>query len=220
MKPVRSVAVSIVFVLIALAAAIWLYPRLPAQTPVHWDLHGHVNGTMPRFWAAAMPTLVVLVLAVSMVVLPKISPRRFEIEPFIRVWNTVMLATQGLMLVIGLCALLGGAGYHLPISGIGLVVGVVIIVLGNYMGKLRRNFFAGIRTPWTLASGEVWERTHRLAGWLFVLAGVVMAIGTLTGMMSGWLLGVIVAVLLFPAVYSYFIYRRLEGRHSSKGGSP
>jgi uncharacterized membrane protein len=213
MKPVRSSVVSIVFVLIALAAAIWLYPQLPAQTPVHWDLHGRVNGTLPPLWAAAVPVLIVLWLAVLMIVLPKISPRRFGIAPFIRVWSIVMLALQGLMLVLGLCVLLAGAGYHLRIPVIGMaVVGAVFMVLGNYMGKLRQNFFAGIRTPWTLASDAVWERTHRLAGWVFMLAGMVMEVAALTGATSGWLLAVIVAVLLIPAVYSYFAYQRLQGR--------
>jgi len=213
MKPVHSAVVSIVFVLIALVATIWLYPQLPAQTPVHWDMHDHVNGTMPRLWAAGVPLLIVLGLAALMIVLPKISPRRFGIAPFIRVWNIVMLALQGLMLALGLCVLLAGAGHHLPISVIGMtVVGVVLMVLGNYMGKLRQNFFAGIRTPWTLASDAVWERTHRLAGWVFMLAGVVTVVAALAGAMSGWLLAVIVAVLLIPVVYSYFAYQRLEGQ--------
>jgi uncharacterized membrane protein len=157
--------------------------------------------------------LIVLGQAVLMIVLPKISPRRFGIDPFIGVWSIVMLTVQGLMMVLSLCALLAGAGHHLRISVIGItVVGVVLMVLGNYMGKLRQNFFAGIRTPWTLASDAVWERTHRLAGWVFVLAGVVMVAAALAGAMSGWLLAVIVAVLLIPVVYSYFVYQRLEGR--------
>lgn len=221
MKSVRSTVVSVVFVLIALATAAWLYPSLPAQTPTHWDLHGHVNGRMPRVWAAAVPVLIVLGLGLLMVVLPKISPRRFEIDPFIRVWHVVMLSMQGLMLVIGLCALLKGAGYPLPMATAGMTtVGVMLVVLGNYMGKLRRNFFAGIRTPWTLASEEVWERTHRLAGWVFVLAGVMVVATAVAGAMSKWRLVVLVCVLLVPSVYSYFIYRRLEGRRSTKGGSP
>ncbi|WP_329740956.1 SdpI family protein [Dyella sp. A6] len=221
MKPVHSAVVSAAFVLVALAAAVWLYPSLPAQTPTHWDLQGHVNGTMPRLWAAAIPVLLVSFLALLMVVLPKISPRRFEIAPFLRVWHVVMLSVQGLILVIGLCALLKGAGYPLPMATIGMtVVGVMLIIIGNYMGKLQRNFFAGIRTPWTLASEEVWERTHRLAGWVFVLAGLAWIALMLAGVMSTWLLVVLVGVLLVPSVYSYVIYRRLERTHPGQGDSP
>ena len=117
---------------------------------------------------------------------------------------------------------LAGAGYALPMSTIApLAVGVLLMVLGNYMGKLRRNFFMGIRTPWTLASEAVWERTHRMAGWLFVLGGAVMVVAALAGAVRGrLLLAVIVVVALVPVVYSYFVYRRLEGRHPSEGKAP
>jgi uncharacterized membrane protein len=214
MKPVRTLIVSFVFVAIAAGVAIWLYPRLPAQVPVHWDMGGHANGYAPRFWSAAMWPLLILGLAALTVALPAISPRRFEIAPFAGIYAALMLVIQGVMLVIGMTALLVGAGFALPLSTIvPLAVGVLLMVLGNYMGKLRKNFFIGIRTPWTLASDAVWERTHRLAGWLFVLAGVAMVIAALADAMPGWMLAAIVAVLLIPYVYSFLIYRGLEGRH-------
>jgi uncharacterized membrane protein len=214
MKSVRTLIVSFVFVAIAAGAAIWLYPRLPAQVPVHWDMSGQANRYAPKFWGAAMWPLLIFGLAVLTVALPAISPRRFEIKPFAGIYGALMLVIQGVMLVIGMTALLVGAGFALPLSTIvPLAVGVLLMVLGNYMGKLRKNFFIGIRTPWTLASDAVWERTHRLAGWVFVLAGVAMVIATLAHAMPGWGLVVIVAVLLIPYVYSFFVYRALEGRH-------
>jgi uncharacterized membrane protein len=221
MKPARTLIVSAIFVVIAIGVAIWLYPRLPARVPVHWDIGGQANGYTSRPWAVAMWPLVILGLAVLTVVLPRISPRKFEIEPFVGIYGALMLVTQGVMLVIGMTALLASAGYALPMSTIApLAVGVLLMVLGNYMGKLRRNFFMGIRTPWTLASEAVWERTHRLAGWLFVLGGVVMVVAALAGAVRGWLLAVILVVVLIPAAYSYVIYQRLEGRGPSKGDSP
>ncbi|WP_426702524.1 SdpI family protein [Rhodanobacter sp. Col0626] len=214
MKPVRTLIVSAAFVAIAVGVAIWLYPRLPAQVPVHWDMSGQANRYAPRFWGAAMWPLLIFGLAVLTVALPAISPRRFEIKSFAGIYGALMLVIQGVMLVIGMTALLVGAGFALPLSTIvPLAVGVLLMVLGNYMGKLRKNFFIGIRTPWTLASDTVWERTHRLAGWVFVLAGAAMAITTLAHVMPGWGLVVIVAVLLIPYVYSFFVYRALEGRH-------
>lgn len=211
MKPTRSLVVSAVFFLVAVGVAGWLYPELPAQVPSHWDLHGNVNDTLPRFWAAAAPALVILGLALLSVVLPRISPRRFEIAPFARAWDIVMLATQGVMLVTGLSALLAGAGYAMPMPMIALLsVGVLYMVFGNYMGKLRRNFFIGIKTPWTLASQAVWERTHRLAGWLFMLAGAVAIVAALAGLPAWVVLAVLLGAALYPCVYSYVIYRRLE----------
>lgn len=221
MKSVRTLIVSFVFVAIAVGVAIWLYPRLPARMPIHWDMSGQANGYAPKFWGVAMWPLLILGLAALTAALPAISPRRFEIQPFAGIFGALMLVAQGVMLVIGMTALLVAAGFALPLSTIvPLAIGVLLMVLGNYMGKLRKNFFIGIRTPWTLASDAVWERTHRLAGWVFMLAGVAMVIAALADAMPGWLPMAIVAVLLIPSVYSYFIYRRLEGRRSSKGDTP
>lgn len=208
----RSLMVSVLFILIVLAAAGWLYPRLPAQLPVHWDLHGQVDGRLPRLWGAVFPALTILVLALLTTLLPRISPRQFEIRPFAATFGVMMLAIQGVVLVIGLAVLLAGAGYALPIPAIAmLAVGVLLMVLGNYMGKLRKNFFIGIRTPWTLASDAVWERTHRLAGWLFVFAGAVIVAGVLLGAPLWLALAAIAAATLVPVGYSLWIYRRLDG---------
>ncbi|HEU0276551.1 MAG TPA: DUF1648 domain-containing protein [Rhodanobacteraceae bacterium] len=152
MKAMRTLVVSLLFVV---GVAVWLYPRLPAVVPTHWDAHGQADGWLPRFWAVAIWPLVMIGIAVLTVVLPVISPRRFEIASFARTYGVLMLAIQAFLLVVGVCAMLAGAGYAVPIPPVGmLAIGALLIVLGNYMGKLRKNFFIGIRTPWTLASAR------------------------------------------------------------------
>jgi uncharacterized membrane protein len=186
----RTLIVLALFFLIAVVAAVWLYSQMPARVPVQWDRLSHVRGTMPRFWGAALPALITLALGLLTPLLPLLSLRRFEITLLVHVYGIVMLAIQGVLLVGGLC--------------------VLLMVLGNYMGQLRKNFFIGIRTPWTLLSETVWERTHRLGSWLFMLAGLVMVIGALIGA-SAWLVPtMIVAAVLIPCVYSFWIYRRLD----------
>ncbi len=206
----RTLIVSTVFFLIAVSTAVWLYPELPAQVPTHWDLQGHVNGTMPRFWGAAFPALMILTLGILAPLLPLISPRHYAMTPFANVYGIVMLATQGTLLVIGVSTLLSSAGYAVPMPTIVLLAaGVLLMVLGNYMGKLRKNFFIGLRTPWTLASDAVWERTHRLGGRLFMLAGLVMVVGVLVGAPSWLTPSAIIAAILISCAYSFWIYRRM-----------
>jgi len=167
---------------------------------------------MSRFGAAAFPALMILALAFLTLLLPRISPRRFEITPFADVYGIVMLAIQGVMLVVGLSVLLKGAGHAVPMRAVAMLsVGVLLMVLGNYMGKLRKNFFIGIRTPWTLANDAVWERTHRLGGWVFMLAGVVTVVSLMTGAPVWLMPAAIVVAALIPCVYSYLVYRRLGG---------
>jgi uncharacterized membrane protein len=89
-------------------------------------------------------------------------------------------------------------------------LGGLFAFLGNFMGKVTPNFFVGIRTPWTLADGEVWLRTHRFAGWLMMLTGLAVAVAGPLGVGMRWLLGAMLLSAIVPAVYSYVVYRRLE----------
>ena len=213
MRSVRPWLVSSVFVALVIAVAVWVYPQFPARVPTHWNGRGVADGWSPPWAAALWPVLLVVFLAVLTPLLPRISPRHFEITPFKGAYQSMLLALQGFALVAGVTALLAGAGHHLPISVIiTCAVGVLLVVLGNYMGKLRKNFFIGIKTPWTLASDATWERTHRLAGWLFVAAGLVWIGCGLTGAPPGVLLAVVLVAACVPAAYSFLIYRRLEGR--------
>lgn len=211
MKIAKSLVISMIFLLIALGAAVWLYPALPAQVPVHWNLHGEIDRYGPRFWVAATPALLLFGLLALMVLLPVISPRKFEITPFAQVYSILMLTAQAVVLVVGLSVLLVGAGYAVPIPTVAMLsMGVLLLVAGNYTAKLRKNFFIGIRTPWTLSSNAVWERTHRMAGRLFMLGGLVTIVATLAHAPLWIALAAALVPGLAACVYSYWIYRVLE----------
>lgn len=214
MKPVRSLFLSVLFLLMLMAAFVWLYPQMPALVPVHWNAYGQINGYASPIRAVAVPLIVIACLALLTVALPTISPRGYEITPFVSVFVVVMLAAQAFVLITGLGILLSAAGHPIGRFMIKMLpIGVLLMIIGNYMGKLRKNFFAGIRTPWTLASDEVWERTHRLGGWLFMFAGLIVIVATLVNAPIIFSVGVIVAATLIPAVYSYFVYRHVEHNH-------
>ncbi|HEX7324779.1 MAG TPA: SdpI family protein [Rhodanobacteraceae bacterium] len=212
MKTSRGLMASVVLIVVAVAAAAWLYPHLPAQVPTHWDVHDHVDGTMPRLWAAAFPALALLAVLALSVLAPAISPRQFSIKRFASVWWVLALTTEAYVLIIGFAVLLKAAGYAAPIPRIAmLAVGVLLLVCGNYTGRLQKNFFIGIRTPWTLASDAVWERTHRFGGWVFVAGGVGTLIAAVVDPAPWLILAVLVAVFLITVGYSYYMHLCLEG---------
>lgn len=219
MKQTGTWIVSGIFVVVMLAIAAWIYPHLPAQTAIHWEANGVANGWAPRFWAAAFPVLLMAGTALLLAILPIISPRKFEIAPFARVYGIIVTATLAFLLVIGTTALLAGAGRHVSVDLVApIAVGALLMVIGNFMGKFRKNFFVGIRTPWTLTSDVVWERTHRFAGWLFVLAGLVWVLGGLLHASPAVLVVATLAAGFIPAIYSYFLYRRVEGHPLRRSG--
>src|SRR5438477_258607 len=149
-----------------------------------------------------------------------ISPRGFRFETFRPFWAVLEGSILGLLFLIHGLALMQGMGKPVDMNrGVAAGAGVLLVVLGNFMGKVTRNFFVGIRTPWTLASEEVWLRTHRFGGRLFVLAGLVLLVSAFLG--GGWVVASIAIGLaaVLSVVYSYLIYRRVEGVESEVSGS-
>jgi len=210
MKPVRMLLLSALFLCILLVVFLWLSPGMPARVPVHWTVSGRINGYMSPLGAVATPMIVIAVVALLTVLLPAISPRGYDIKPFVAAFGIVMLAVQVVVLISGLAVLLNAAGHAVRIPLVSMLsVGALFMVMGNYMGKLRKNFFIGIRTPWTLASDAVWERTHRMGGWLFMLAGAVVMAMALIGTPMPLLMGVALCAALIPVIYSYVAYRRM-----------
>jgi len=188
------------------------YPSLPDPMPSHWNIDGQVDGWMPKFWGAFLIPIVMTAIWLIFLVLPRISPRGFEMEPFLRAWGILKVTILALMLFIGVLVLRAAAnGTELSPSAMFAAIGILFVVIGNLLGKVTRNFFVGVRTPWTLASEEVWNRTHRLAAKLFVLAGLVVASGAFLGLRLWPIVVAIGLAALIPVAYSYVLYRRLEG---------
>lgn len=198
---------------VALVVTAALYPSLPDPMPSHWNAAGEVDGYMPKFWGAFMMPLLMLGMWLLFLALPAISPKGFRMTRFIGVYATIINTLLAFELMLTGVILAAAMGYPVAMERIVPAgIGVLFIVMGNYLGKTTRNFFLGIRTPWTLASDEVWRRTHRLGGWLFVIVGIVMLASGAFNMVSVPLfLGVVLAGVLVPVVYSYLIYRRVEG---------
>jgi uncharacterized membrane protein len=202
----------LLLVLCAFAVAAAMYSRLPDPMPSHWDASGRVNGTMPRPWGAFLGPAMMLVMLGIFAGLPRISPRGFEMDAFARAWATLCLTALGFVFLVEVLVLRAAReGGALSTRAMFVGIGVLVAVIGNFLGKVTRNFFAGIRTPWTLANEEVWHRTHRFAAKLFVLAGIFVAVAGIAGVPMWAIVAAPIAAALASAVYSYLIYKRIEG---------
>ncbi|HKR66094.1 MAG TPA: SdpI family protein [Thermoanaerobaculia bacterium] len=195
----------------ALLLSIGFYNRLPDEVPIHWNAAGEVNGYASRATGAFLMPGILLLLAVLFPVLPRISPRGYLLDTESRGYRAIWITTMLSMLAVHVFALLAATGMRVNMSmAMPIVIGALFIVLGNYITTVPRNFFVGIRTPWTLASEDVWFRTHRFGGRLFMLGGVVLMLLPLFGprVLEAGLIAVVLATALGSVVYSYVIYRR------------
>jgi uncharacterized membrane protein len=212
MKLNRGEVLGLMLILAAVLISVVLYPRLPETLPSHWNFRGQVDGFVHKPFGPFLGPMLMAGVLLLFVALPAISPRGFRFETFRPVWAVLEGSILGLLFLIHALALMQGMGKPVDVNrSVAAGVGLLLVVLGNFMGKVTRNFFVGIRTPWTLASEEVWLRTHRFGGRLFVLAGLVLLVSAFLG--GGWLVAAIAIGLasVLSVVYSYLVYRRVEG---------
>jgi len=214
----RWLYLSILFTVTAFAGSLYIqhyrYDELPAQVPIHWDMHGQPDGFVPKSDAflafLLLPAVMAGVVGLTLL-LPWLSPQQFEIDAFRSVYGYIMMMVTALLGFIHLIALWGSLNPQLPLDR--LLVGgfcVFFVLIGAPLGQVKRNFWVGVRTPWTLASEAVWDRTHWLSARLFVAAGVLGLLIAIVGLPI-WLcfVGILTAALV-PVAYSLVLYKRLQ----------
>lgn len=154
-----------------------------AEVPVHWGINGEPDRFGSKWEALLTLPVITLLVNVLLAVVPFFEPREGNLARSATAYNATWIGTNILMAVIYAGTVLVGLGVPVPIDRvIILMVGALFMVLGNYLGKIRSNFFMGIRTPWTLSSERSWNRTHRLGGKLFLGLGMaLMVTGALFG---------------------------------------
>lgn len=190
------------------------YPRLPERIPTHWNAHGQVNGYGSKWVTLGLFPLATLAMWGVLRFLPTIDPRRENYAKFQGTYDLVMNLVLTLILLLQGVAIAGALGAPIAFRLLPVVIGASFVVLGNAMPRARPNWWFGIRTPWTLSNDRVWERTHRVGGYLFVALGIVTALATLlpetaTFVVIGVLGG---ATALGTLVYSYVAWRQETSR--------
>jgi uncharacterized membrane protein len=188
-----------------------IYNQLPAQVPMHWGINGQVDRTGSRLEGALLLPRLSSGVWLLMRVLPRIDPRRASYAEFQDTFNLFINIVILFLAALYVVMLGSTLGWNISVPQVvGVGVGLLLAVLGNEMGRVKPNWFVGIRTPWTLADPEVWRRTHRVGGRIFFVAGLVMAAVAL--LLPAYLFAVILVcvlvVALAPTVYSYVVWRQ------------
>lgn len=203
-----------VLAVVPLIVTILYYDKLPEKIPMHWNTLGEVDRMDNKFPGAFIMPVLVLAIPLMMAFLPKIDPRRANYTAFKGAYYWFQLCFVVLFGSMSIFVLMVSLGYNIirVDTFVKLVVGIMITVFGNLMPKLKNNYFAGIRTPWTLANEEVWFSTHRLAGKMWFAAGIVMiALSFIPGQVTAILyFSTIILAAFIPVVYSYFRFRKVS----------
>jgi len=191
-------------------AILMLYSRLPESVPDHWGFDMTPNGYGPKWELFLLGPGVMAGISLLTWLGPWMSPERFQVGDFLATWNRCLAILFSLIVYLSGVMVWGSMGHTME-AGRAVEGGIFLMIaaLGNELGKVRRNFFLGIKTPWTLASERVWNATHRLTAKMF-FAGGLLGVGlTLVGLVQ-WPPFVLLVAALVPVVYSFVLYKKLQ----------
>ena len=196
---------------IALVAGLALWNQLPDQMASHWNSNDQVDGYISRFWGVFLMPLITLGMFVLFLVVPGIDPLKANIAQFREAFNMFIALMVAFMLYVHGLTLVWSLGYQdFKMSAAMLpFMGILFIAIGYLLRQAKRNFFIGIRTPWTLSSDSVWDKTHQIGSILFMVSGAFAILGGFFGGMTAiWLMFVpLIGSSLFLVIYSYLLYR-------------
>jgi len=206
----RSEIIILGIIVVSSLIGMYFYPRMPGAIASHWNIRGEVDGYMSKFWGLFLMPLISLCLLLLFVLIPKIDPLKGNIEKFRNYYDGFIVLMIVFLFYVYLLTIFWNVGLRFNmIQLLAPAFGILFYYCGILIENAKRNWFIGIRTPWTLSSDKVWERTHKIGGRLFKITGVVGLLGVLFHDYA--MLFILMPVLLITAytvLYSYFEYQK------------
>ena len=203
--------ISLILILIPIGLMVFYYHKLPDQLAVHFGINGEADGYQGKGAFLLTSSLFLVGIPLLLKIIPYIDPKKQNYEKFKFIYDMFRLIFTAFFSVVFIAVVFINLGYDLNIQMIVMIgMGLLFMFLGKYMSRIRFNYTMGIRTPWTIASEEVWERTHRFAGPLWLLGGIAMLIlAFVPGSLAFILMFIVIGIIaLVPIVYSYIIFKK------------
>jgi uncharacterized membrane protein len=214
----KLIVASILMIALSFVIGAYFYPLMPEMMASHWGENGNVNGYMPRFWGIFMLPIIIAALTSLLVTIPRIDPLRKNILKFKGYYYAFIFMLTAFMTYIYVITLAWNLGYIFDFTILMIpAFSALFYAVGIMMGKAKRNWFIGIRTPWTLSSDRVWDRTHALGSKLFKASAIIALLGLV--FRQHMIFFMIVPLLLSSAiaiVFSYVEYSKQNKKSSRR----
>lgn len=197
-------------ILLSFAVGIYFYPQMPDRMVSHWNARGEVDGHISKFWGLFLMPIISLVMALLFLLIPRIDPLKENIVKFRKYFDAfIVLIMLFLSYLYALTIFWNlGARFNFVYATV-FPFSILFYCAGILIGKAKRNWFIGIRTPWTLSSDVVWDKTHKLGGNLFKIAALVVLVGIVFGKYAIYfLIAPIILATIYVFIYSYFEYQK------------
>jgi len=197
-------------VLLFFVIGVWLYPQMPEQMAFHWNIRGEVDGYISKFAGVFLIPSIFTGLALLFAAVPRIDPLKANIEKFRKYYDGFVIIFSILLLSLYLQVALWNIGIRInPMILLSVGLGPLFFYIGVLCENSKRNWFIGIRTPWTLSSDNVWEKTHKVGGKLFKIAGIITFLGAFfPDYAFPSILIPVILIAAYTVTYSYFEYQK------------
>ncbi len=206
----KSTTIVLLIILISFTVGLYFYPQMPDELASHWNAEGEVDGYMSKFWGLFLIPFISLGIFFLFLLIPKIDPLKANIEKFKSYFGGFMFIFFLFLFYLYLLTISWNLGIRFNmIQLLSPAFGILFFYCGILIENAKRNWSIGLRTPWTLSSEEVWNKTHQSGGKLFKIAGIIALGGLILPDLALFL--ILFPVLLFTfyiTVYSYFEYKK------------
>ena len=206
----KSELIIVVIILLSFTVGIHYYPQMPDRIATHWNAQGQVDGYMSKFWGLFPMPIISVGLLLLFILIPTMDPLKSNIQQFRKYFDGFVVLIMVFLFYLYLLTIFWNSGYRFNII---VFLSPAFAILFYYTGILientKRNWFIGIRTPWTLSSDRVWDKTHKIAGKLFKIAGIV-ALGAIFFETAAifFIIVPVIIISIYAIVYSYFEYQK------------
>ncbi len=204
----KLVVITSIIILLPILVSLCFWNQLPEQVPIHWNIHGEIDGYASRFVAVIVLPLVLFVLHFVCAFATMMDPKHKNISD--KIWMLILSICPVLSILLMYMMVGSALGMEIDVNAIlPVFLGVMFVVIGNYLPKCKQSYTVGIKIPWTLNSEENWNKTHRFAGPCWVIGGIMVMF---TGLFENEILIMVIALIMVfaPIIYSYMYYVKYE----------
>lgn len=211
MKKTNLIIISIIT--LSFLTGILLYPQMPSEMASHWSAQGEVDDYLPKFWGLFLMPLIAGGIYLLSRLIPRIDPLKKNIEKFRSYFDWFIVITISFLFYLYLLTIFWNLGYRFNMGRMLVpALGFLFFYSGVLIENAERNWFIGIRTPWTLSNEEVWHKTHHLAAKMFKASGLIALVGVVVPQFALYFVLIpILASAFYSMVHSYFLYQKITG---------
>jgi uncharacterized membrane protein len=207
-----ALVVSIIIIILSFAISIYLYPILPDKIASHWNSQGLVDGYMGKFWGLFLMPIISVFLLLLFIFIPKIDPLKKNIQHFRKYFDWFIVLLFCFLFYLHLLTALWNLGYYFDIiRAIIPALAILFYDIGILTENAKQNWFIGIRTPWTLSSEKVWDKTHKLGGILFKISAIIALLGMFIPPYAlFFVLTPVILTVIYTFTYSYWLFKKIK----------